>query len=107
LQIRLEIRFQAGNVNISAIPIGAIVWKTDDPAVRRDLEHSYSRDLIPNRIGLNVTIRAVIDAPLILEILDDEHRISIASEESMQRAIKHPLTKPLFAPIRPPRQYCV
>jgi len=27
----------------------------------RDLEHSYSRDLIPNRIGLNVTIRAVIE----------------------------------------------
>src|SRR5205814_6454531 len=96
LKSQIEIVFSPGSINLSAIPIGAIVWKTDDPAVRRDLEQSYSRDLIPNRIPLNVTARAVINEPLVLEICDDQHRVTVQSADPMQRALKHPLSEQLF-----------
>jgi putative protease len=93
----LELTFQDGNINLSAIAIGSIVWKTDDPSVRRDLEHSFSRDTIPNRIPLTITVRAIEDHPLTLHIIDpDNHQLTISSEQPMQRAQKHPLTEQLF-----------
>jgi putative protease len=93
----VEVFFTPGSINLSAIPIGAIVWKTDDPSVRRDLEHSYSRDLIPNKIALSVRVRAVENQPLTIGVTDAEGRaIAISSTESMQRAQKHPLTEQLF-----------
>jgi putative protease len=94
--MKLEIVFSPGSINLSAIRIGAIVWKTDDPAVRRDLEQSYSRDLIPNRVPLNVTVRAVENQPLRLRVSDGESEITLESAESMQRAQKHPLSEQLF-----------
>src|SRR5205823_3140007 len=37
---QLEIEFREGDVNAAYINPGAIVWKTDDPAIKRRLEHS-------------------------------------------------------------------
>ena len=45
----MELEFREGDVNLSYINPGAIVWKTDDPAVKRRLEHSYSRDVVAHR----------------------------------------------------------
>jgi putative protease len=92
----LEIIFQPGSINLSAIPLGAIVWKTDDPAVRRDLEHSFSRDLIPNRIPLSITVRAIENQPLTLEISTPDQTLTLSSDEPMQLAQKHPLTEQLL-----------
>ncbi len=42
----VEIELGRGDVNLRAIAPGAIVWKTDDPAIRKRLEHSFSRDVV-------------------------------------------------------------
>src|SRR4051794_12742398 len=55
---QIEIELRRGEVNLHALSPGAIVWKTDDPAIRRRLEHSFSRDTVARRVPLNVTVRA-------------------------------------------------
>ena len=42
---RIEIRFRPGDIALAAVAIGSIVWKTDDPAIRKRLEQSYSREI--------------------------------------------------------------
>ena len=38
----VELTFDRGDVNLAAIAIGAIVWKTDDPALRQRLERTFT-----------------------------------------------------------------
>ena len=40
----VELSFEPGSVHTSAIPVGCDVWKTDDPALRKRLEQTYSQD---------------------------------------------------------------
>lgn len=56
--VQVEIAFGRGDVNLAAVSVGAIVWKTDDPAIRKRLEHSFSRDTVIHREPLTVHVTA-------------------------------------------------
>ena len=62
---RVEIIFDRGSVNLAAVAVGATVWKTDDPAVRRRLESSYSRDQVARRVPLSAAVIAARRRPAV------------------------------------------
>ena len=47
-------------MNLAYINPGAIVWKTDDPAIKRRLEHSYSRETVVQRVPIDFVLRAKV-----------------------------------------------
>ncbi len=92
-----EVRFHPGDVNLSAVAVGAIVWKTDDPAIRRRLQQSYARERVARRVGLHIRASAVVGKPLAVRAWTDEgHEVEVRSDEPLGRAEKHPLTVELL-----------
>jgi putative protease len=92
-----EITFDRGAVNPAAVSIGAIVWKTDDPAVRRRLENSFSRDRVARRIAIDADVSACVGHQLVVLVrVDDGHQVRVEWEQPLQAAQKHPLTEQLF-----------
>ncbi len=70
----LLIRFGADCIDQSRLSLGALVWKTDDPATRHRLEQSYSRDRFPHRVPLQFVVRGAIGGPLELAAIDSGGR---------------------------------
>jgi len=68
----LELAFQPGSLDLSAVPVGCDVWKTDDPALRKRLEHSYAQDHIPRRVPLSARVSGELGGPLTLTLTDPD-----------------------------------
>ena len=60
---RVELTFEHGHLDFSEIKLGSIVWKTDDPALRRRTEQLYSRDGCPRRRRLDFELTGEIGEP--------------------------------------------
>jgi U32 family peptidase len=88
---RLEVELRRGDVSLHVIARGALVWKTDDPALRRRLEHSYSREKVAHRRPLKAIITARVGGFLSLT-LSDEHSTASAqwSDRPLEAAQRHP-----------------
>lgn len=70
---------------------GAIVWKTDDPAVRKRLEQTYAKDKPIQRVGLRIVVRGVSGAALsIAAATQDGRHAQAAWEGPLQPAKQHP-----------------
>jgi len=90
---QIEVFFQADSIALESIPIGVVVWKTDDPAMKKRLEHTYAGDPIVRRAPISMTLEGAIDGPLKLTVLDREgHSASAEWPGPIQEAKKHPLT---------------
>jgi putative protease len=89
----VELEFGPGDLNLAAINPGAIVWKTDDPAIKKRLEHSYSRDDVVHRKPVNFTLRANVGEHLELTAkLADREATAKWLEKPLEKANKFPLT---------------
>jgi len=89
----LALSFHRGDINLPAVGVGSIVWKTDDPALRRRLEQSYSRDTVANRMRLHFSVRAPVGQALQLTVRDDRNHVAAVSWPGpLQGAQKFPLT---------------
>jgi len=88
----LDLTFGAGAVNFSAVAIGALVWKTDDPATRRRLEQSFARDIRPRRQALHVSVFAHVGAPLRVVLTDNRHAATATWDQPLEKATRHPLS---------------
>ncbi len=94
---RIEITLGDGDVNLSAIAPGSIVWKTDDPALRRRLEQSFNRDTTAHRQPLHWRVTAVIGQPLRIEVRDEAgHQAEASWPKPLEIAQKHPLSLTLL-----------
>ncbi len=94
---RVEIAFERDGIDLDQINVGDIVWKTDDPASRRRLETSYSRDRVVHREPIDVQVMANVDQPLMIRVRDEAgHEATVSSDAPLQRAQKHPLTEATF-----------
>lgn len=90
---KIEIELGAGDVNLSAIAVGAIVWKTDDPAIRKRLEHSFSRDTVARRIPLVAHVSAHVGERLVVTLRDGGNEASATWDKPLEVAQKFPLTE--------------
>jgi len=67
----VELSFEPGSLDPSAIPIGCDVYKTDDPALRKRLEQSYSQDKPARRVALTARLAGSAGGPLTLTLTDE------------------------------------
>ena len=89
----IELTFGRGDVNLAAIAPGCIVWKTDDPALRRRLERTYANGSPTCRELISVRIEGVVGRPLGVRFLDSSgHSGDVVGDTPLATAIKHPLT---------------
>ncbi len=90
---RVELTFGQGQLNSAALDLGAIVWKTDDPALRRRTEQTYSRDTCVRRQPVEFELAGAIGGALQLTARDSSGRQGIGAWAGpLQRAERHPLT---------------
>jgi U32 family peptidase len=73
-KFQVEISFETGAIDPTAIPVGTMVWKTDDPAMRKRLEQTYAGDPIARRIPVWLTMEGSIGGPLRLTVRDADGR---------------------------------
>ena len=89
----VEVTFGRGDVKLAAVAIGSIVWKTDDPVIRRRIEVTYSRDVAVRREPLAFTVVVSPDRRITLRACDAAGQEFIANAaEPLQEAINRPLT---------------
>jgi putative protease len=87
----VQLNFGDGDVNFSALSIGALVWKTDDPAHRRRLEQSYSRDVLHRRVPLTAHVQAHVGQQLRITLADGPRTASATWDKPLEVAKKYPL----------------
>jgi len=94
---RIEITFGRDDVDLAAITVGSMVWKTDDPEIRRRLESSYSRDNVARRVPLTLTARIDPDQRLRAILCDDAgHEVEAVTEHPLEPAQRHPMSTDLL-----------
>ncbi len=89
---QIEIELGRGDVNASALSPSAIVWKTDDPALRKRLEHSFSRDTVVNRIPLRATVSARVGSKLEITFEAEGLRATADWDKPLEKANKFPFS---------------
>lgn len=75
----VTLTFDPGTVDFAAVPLGCDVWKTDDPALRKRLEATYSQDKPARREPLTATLTGAADGPLTLTFADSAGRSAAAT----------------------------
>jgi len=90
---RVELVFHRGEVCPAAVTPGSIVWKTDDPAVRRRLEQTYARAAVARPVAVHARVWAALGQPLRIALRDDAgHEAEAAWDRPLERAEKYPLS---------------
>lgn len=88
-----ELSLHSGSVNLASLAVGCLVWKTDDPALRRRLEQTYNRELVAHRVRIDARVYASVGKPLRVEFRDPLGAVGqAASEQLLEAAVKVPLT---------------
>ncbi|MFL5243100.1 MAG: DUF3656 domain-containing protein [Gemmataceae bacterium] len=59
-------------IDPAAISAGALVWKTDDPVLRKRLEATYARDPRARRVLVSAHVSGRIGTPLSVRLQDDQ-----------------------------------
>ena len=71
--------FEPNAFDSSQIRVGCDVWKTDDPALRKRLEQSYSQDKPARRAPVSAKLAGAAGGPLTLTLSDDAGRSALAT----------------------------
>jgi putative protease len=90
-QNRFELHFEP-TVDLSSVPVGCDVWKTDDPALRKRLEQSYSQDLAVRRLPLKATLVGTIGGELQLTFACRDQSASATWPGPLELATKRATT---------------
>ena len=64
------LKFEPNALDLSRVAIGCEVWKTDDPALRKRLEQTYSQDHVVRRAAVDATLSGAIGGALSLAFTD-------------------------------------
>lgn len=94
----IELQFDHDSVAIDQITPGTIVWKTDDPALRRKLEKSYTKDKPIERIGLKAHLEGKINSWVKLRFAtSDGHTATATWPGPLSKAHKHPISESVIS----------
>jgi len=92
----LLLTFGRGDVSLAAVAVGCTVWKTDDPALERELKKSFAREAIARRVPVSVCVEARIGGPLLVAVTDDAgNRAEVSWPGPLAEATRRPLTEQL------------
>ncbi len=90
----VEIDFPEGSVDLGRLFPGQKIWKTDDPALSRQLRKSYTGEIHGRDRAVALEVRAVVGEPLrVTAKVDGFPPVECVAEQSLEAARKHPLTE--------------
>ena len=75
----IEIQFEPESLDLSKIPLNCEVWKTDDPALKKRLEQSYSQNKPAKRASVRAIIHGEIGGSLSVTFTDGHNQSSTAA----------------------------
>ena len=82
----------AANFDPARVAANAVVWKTDDPALRKRLQSTFSHDVVVHHATVHFTLSGFVGGPLELKASDElGHSVTATWEGPLQQAQKHPL----------------
>src|SRR5690606_18325050 len=73
----------------------SIVWKTDDPQIRRRLEHSFSRETIVHRTPIDAAVTAHVGGRLTITLSDGSRSATATWDKPLEPAAKFPVSEPI------------
>ncbi len=89
----VELAFQYGSIDRSAIQLGQNVWKTDDPRATRRLRQTFASGHPQRCVPLDLVVEAAVGEPLRVAITSATGaEFRLESPEPLPLATKHPLT---------------
>jgi len=88
----IELRFDRDALDPSRVAIGAIAWKTDDPALRQRLEATFATDRVFHRVPVTAEVRGRVGEALTVAFIQGEHRAEASWPGPLELARKQPLT---------------
>ncbi len=91
--IYLRVGLASGAINAAAIVPNAIVWRTDDPDLRRRMEQSFARDKVAHPEPIDWRIQGQLEGAVTLHGTDVIHGKSVQATWAgpLQVARRHPL----------------
>ncbi len=75
----VELSFEAGAMDFSAIPVGCDLYRTDDPALRKRLEHSYAQEKVARRLPISAKVSGEVGGALTLSFTDSDDHTTVAT----------------------------
>ena len=87
------LRFGHGDINWTRVRVGQLVWKTNDPALDRELRATFAGDQIRFQRPISAEVHGRAGTPLTLILSDaDGHVVKVQSSAPLALAEKQPLT---------------
>jgi len=94
---QVEVDFPRGSVDFQYITPGLKVWKSDDPALTRELRKTYSGDLHGRDIPLTVNVSARVGQPLRAFVSSESlGQIELQTDGPLEEARKHAVNETLL-----------
>src|ERR1700724_1623191 len=75
-----QLHFRNGQIDFQRLKIGDRLWKTDDPALNRQLRQTFARDPEPARASVDMEVSGRSGGPLRLRVVCGDHTVEAASE---------------------------
>ena len=88
----IELRFDRETFEPSRVLLGATVWKTDDPALRRRLEATFAADRVVRRIPVTAHVRGRVGEALDVSLSAQGRTVSAIWPGPLAAARTQPLT---------------
>lgn len=89
----VELVFMRGAVQAASVAVGSLVWRTDDPQLRRRAELTYHDDRPFHRAVVDFEARGRLGGAFTLTVRDQQGRIASATWPGpLEAARNHPLT---------------
>jgi U32 family peptidase len=87
---RVELAFEMDAIDFAEIPKGCLVWKTDDPILRKQLEHSFAQEQGHHLKPIRFTLSGKIGESLELRAEATPYSSEAEWVGPIDRATKHP-----------------
>ncbi|MCE5277049.1 MAG: DUF3656 domain-containing protein [Planctomycetaceae bacterium] len=89
----VELTFGRGSVDARRVRSGWVVWKTDDPAMEKEIARSFASLAPARRRRLWLEASATPGQPLTIRLHDGAgHEALVAGTVPLEAAVRHPLT---------------
>lgn len=86
------VAFAADGIDLSQVPVGCDVWKTDDPELRKRLQQSYAQDKLYRRVPVRAELTGRVGSVLSLRLSDGESEASVEWPGPLEAARKRATT---------------
>ncbi len=89
----VTLQFEPNALDLTRVAVGCEVWKTDDPALRKRLEQTYSQDRIARRAEVSATLAGSLGGAMKLMLTDGSgHSATTTWPGPLEAAQKQPTT---------------